>query len=297
MKYTMLGFSQKSSDELGLDILDLAILRWFIDFKNSGTMKVKRLQGENYYWISYKAISEDLHILHLKKDAIYKRLRKMCDAKILKKRVVCEFGKYSFFELDKNYYKLINNHSKQSSNTSQENVVPEDDLECKNDVLTDTDLVQNAAYFFPDSTDEISNLDDIDMYHSDQNQGQNIILSNNSYKLKINKENSPSSRILATQLLDLILQNNPNFKIPNLKKWEKTFNCILYYDTRNPEEVADLIKWVHTESSFWSCHILSPSDLRKKYDRLVAQKSYDEYKDSCNSMKNQQYNTDDFIEI
>ena len=53
MKYTMLGFSQKSSDELGLDILDLAILRWFIDFKNSGTMKVKRLQGENYYWISY----------------------------------------------------------------------------------------------------------------------------------------------------------------------------------------------------------------------------------------------------
>lgn len=67
MKYTMLGFSQKSSDELGLDILDLAILRWFIDFKNSGTMKVKRLQGENYYWISYKAISEDLHILHLKK--------------------------------------------------------------------------------------------------------------------------------------------------------------------------------------------------------------------------------------
>ena len=89
---------------------------------------------------------------------------------------------------------------------------------CKNDVLNDTDLVQNAAYFFPDSTDEISNLDDIDMYHSDQNQGQNIILSNNSYKSKINKENSPSSRILATQLLDLILQNNPNFKIPNLKK-------------------------------------------------------------------------------
>lgn len=300
MKYTMLGFSQKASDELGLDILDLAILRWFIDFKNSGTMKTRKLQGENYYWISYKAISEDLHILHLKKDAIYKRLRKMCDAKILKKRIVCEFGKYSFFALDKNYYKLIQKNSDQYSNTSQENFAEEDDFECKNDVLDGMDLVQNATDFCPNSTDEISNLDDIGMYHSDQNQGQNIILSNNSYKSKINKEITYHSRVLAAQLLNLILQKNPNFNIKSFDSWAKTFSYMLYYDNRKPEEVADLIKWVHTESEFWSCQILSPTSLRKKYDRLVAQRRYDEHKAYQDSMRNKQYgvyNTDDFIEF
>ena len=34
MKYTILGFSQRKAVELGLDLKQLLILRWFVDYKD-----------------------------------------------------------------------------------------------------------------------------------------------------------------------------------------------------------------------------------------------------------------------
>ena len=49
MKYTMLGFSQKIAADYGLDLNDLAILRWFVDFKESGNMRSMEMDGDIYY--------------------------------------------------------------------------------------------------------------------------------------------------------------------------------------------------------------------------------------------------------
>ena len=38
MEYTILEFSQKAACELGLDITNLTILRWFVNSKYSGKM-------------------------------------------------------------------------------------------------------------------------------------------------------------------------------------------------------------------------------------------------------------------
>ena len=54
MKYTIEGFSQKVAKDLGLDALDLIILRWFVDFKDSGNMRTEFINGEKYYWIRHK---------------------------------------------------------------------------------------------------------------------------------------------------------------------------------------------------------------------------------------------------
>ena len=48
MRYTVMGFLQKGACELGLSMGDLAILRWFTDFKNSGKMITKTLKGDPY---------------------------------------------------------------------------------------------------------------------------------------------------------------------------------------------------------------------------------------------------------
>ena len=108
MRYTVMGFLQKGACELGLSMGDLAILRWFTDFKNSGKMITKTLKGDKYYWVSYEAITDEFPILNVKKDAIYRRLRRLCDAEILKKTTVYNSGTYSYFALGKNYSKLIN---------------------------------------------------------------------------------------------------------------------------------------------------------------------------------------------
>ena len=54
MKYTMLGFSQQIAADYELDLNDLAILRWFVDFKESGNMRSMEIDGNVYYWVFYE---------------------------------------------------------------------------------------------------------------------------------------------------------------------------------------------------------------------------------------------------
>ena len=82
MKFTILGFSQPAAYDFGLDVNDLAILRWYIDFKESGYMNKRVIGGKEFYLVIYEYILEDLPILGMKKDAVYRRFKKMCDKKI-----------------------------------------------------------------------------------------------------------------------------------------------------------------------------------------------------------------------
>lgn len=70
MKYTMLGFSQQIAGDYGLDLNDLAILRWFVDFKESGNMRSMEIDRNVYYWVLYEKIPEELFIIKLQKSAV-----------------------------------------------------------------------------------------------------------------------------------------------------------------------------------------------------------------------------------
>ena len=70
MKYTMLGFSQQIAADYGLDLNDLAILRWFVDFKESGNMRSMEIDRNVYYWVLYEKIPEELFIIKLQKSAV-----------------------------------------------------------------------------------------------------------------------------------------------------------------------------------------------------------------------------------
>lgn len=107
MKFTMSGFSQQAALEFGLDTTDLYILRWIVDFMESGRMRVMFLDGEKYYWVSYQGIVDDMPLLYIKKDAVYKRLRHICDLKILKKKTVCAGGKFSYYALGEKFEELL----------------------------------------------------------------------------------------------------------------------------------------------------------------------------------------------
>ena len=109
MKYTIMGFSQKAACEFNLDLIDLVILRWFVDFKDTNQMDTKIVDGEVYYWIYHKKVSEDMPILHLQKTAIYRRLKKLCKAQIFKKTVVRERGTFTYYAIGPNYIRLISN--------------------------------------------------------------------------------------------------------------------------------------------------------------------------------------------
>ncbi|MCK9601852.1 MAG: hypothetical protein M0R06_22600 [Sphaerochaeta sp.] len=74
---------------------------------------------------------------------------------------------------------------------------------------------------------------------------------------------------LSCLLRSLILSNRPTAKVPqNLQPWCKQFDLILRVDKRSPPEVEAVIEWCQRDP-FWRSNILSPSKLRKQFDRLA----------------------------
>ena len=108
MKYTILGFQQRTLIKLGLDLKDAILLRYFIDFRDTTKMRKEIIDDEVYYWVKYKAIIEEYPILGIKqKDGIYRRLQKLVDANVLKHTTVKTNGIYSYYTTDVRYLELI----------------------------------------------------------------------------------------------------------------------------------------------------------------------------------------------
>ena len=306
MKYTMLGFSQQIAADYGLDLNDLAILRWFVDFKESGNMRSMKIDGDVYYWVFYEKISEELFIIKLQKSAIYKRLKKMCDCDILKKKTVSCGGNYSYFALGENYQELIKSQKYiKTKSPKKNNTAPYKNTTSGNDSLVDLDHDYNVNVPFESSSNEDSTQsaifentitkvldhtsydDNLGAHYNnlnlhDKNLGphdlclEQIINPSHSLIKKINHTQEESSEFLLSKLLwHFVKGANPSFGEPDFDLWVRDFGKILHHDHRDFVEVSELISWIFESKSFWTCHVLTPSVLRKFYERVLARKNYE----------------------
>ncbi|MEG2412644.1 MAG: conserved phage C-terminal domain-containing protein [Clostridium sp.] len=107
MKHTIMGFQQEKLMELGLDLQDAAILRYFIDFKNTNVMKSEVVDGKVYYWVAYGSVTSELPMLGLKKRAIMKRFINLRDVGVLTHYTKKSEGTYSYFGIGERYLELI----------------------------------------------------------------------------------------------------------------------------------------------------------------------------------------------
>lgn len=107
MKYIIMGFLQIRLKELGLDVIDALILRYFVDFKDSKAMTSMLVEGKSYYWVKYEGVLKELPILNMKKYTLQSRFFKLRDAGVLSHHVKKEGGTFSYFSLGENYDSLI----------------------------------------------------------------------------------------------------------------------------------------------------------------------------------------------
>lgn len=122
MKYTIEGFSQEvalslikevkeetSGSErtqiLKLDVIDLMLLRWFVDFYPK--MKKKIIKETQYAWVNYQSIVEDLPLLSIEKKQVYRRFKKMCELEILTHYHDKDGGSFSYYGFGEMYASLI----------------------------------------------------------------------------------------------------------------------------------------------------------------------------------------------
>lgn len=118
MKYSIEGFNQRAvlsfkkeiveggkKTILKLDITDLVILRWFVDF----FPKMKKYTEANvqYAWVHYDSLLEDIPLLQIGKIPLYRRLQKMVSLGILTHKHVKVNGSFSYYGFGENYSQLI----------------------------------------------------------------------------------------------------------------------------------------------------------------------------------------------
>lgn len=192
MRFSFFGFSQRAAIDLGLDPADLLILRWFVDFRNSGKMISKEIDGKMFYLVSYSAVAEDLTILYMKKDSVYRRFKKMCDKNVLEKRVIKSKKTLVYFNTAENFPKLedfsfvekyIKNMKKENSYNYTPPQLNNDEDTCLDDKAISSDNNHNADICVDDNTicsdnncDEVPCLDD-KAISSDNNHNTDICLN------------------------------------------------------------------------------------------------------------------------
>lgn len=123
MKYTVEGFSQEAAlsmrttitengntKTIKLDIVDLTILRWIVDFYPN--MKKTIIDGTEYAWVDYTAFIEDMPLLGLSNQSLYKRCIKMVQLGVLKHKTVRSKGTFSYYGFGPEYQRLVSRSNK-----------------------------------------------------------------------------------------------------------------------------------------------------------------------------------------
>ena len=96
---------------------------------------------------------------------------------------------------------------------------------------------------------------------------------NNPRKKKTYEESSIEFQ-LSNLLYQKILENNSEFKKPDLQKWSDHIRLMIERDNRKPEKIRGMIEWAQN-NEFWFSNILSTRKLREKYDQMNIQAARD----------------------
>lgn len=123
MKYTLEGFSQEAAlsmqatitdggrtKTIKLDLVDLTIIRWIVDFYPN--MKKTLIDGTEYVWLDYSTFVEDMPLLALSNQSLYKRCMKMVQLGVLKHKTVRSKGTFSYYAFGPEYSRLVGGHDR-----------------------------------------------------------------------------------------------------------------------------------------------------------------------------------------
>ncbi len=85
---------------------------------------------------------------------------------------------------------------------------------------------------------------------------------------------SPEDHATGEKILAILQKYAPRLRQPNLDSWADTIRLMREQDKLTHHSILDVFKWANKDS-FWAANILSPTKLRKQWDKLVARMEQD----------------------
>lgn len=105
MRLAVLNINQENAVKIGLDMVDIMLIDWFVSFSASGKMECRLNDNNPYFWVSYKKIIEDLPILGLAERGVGRRFAELAEKGIFSSfSVSTHKGKKVFFRLNSDKY-------------------------------------------------------------------------------------------------------------------------------------------------------------------------------------------------
>lgn len=103
-----INIDQKKIIEGGLnvDLIDVIIINVLIEFSNVDSAVKISSNNIEFYWFSYKKIIDELPLLRLKEDSIYRRMKRLCEIGLLIHFEGSKTMGRSFFSITKKGYGL-----------------------------------------------------------------------------------------------------------------------------------------------------------------------------------------------
>lgn len=230
MRNFIMGYSQEKLLNKNLDIKDIMIIDFIVNFIKSGKLVYRNIDGKDYFWIKTKLIIECLPILNISsKEMIRARLKKLIKLNILECKLLKEEGNYTFYTIGEGYYDLkrLDNISEENNRVCKEKVI-EDNLDKSNIELTleadkDYDEEDEERFYEKDSKKEYEenykeNIDEINKCYIRK---KKINIDGNNKKLDFNKR-------------EFFCLKETDYKINRVYKF-KTSDVVLKVETKNKQ--------------------------------------------------------------
>lgn len=239
MKFTI-TVNQKQAKELGIKNINQAIILGLISEAHTWA-EHEIVDGEVYYWAARTKIQEELELLDLKLDTIYRHFKALASLGLIEYLKKGKKDCVRLTKLGKTYY--VGNESEKIQNSEM------NPSKFGNESEKNSDL--NPTY---KNTKEHKNTKDT---------------KESSVALSV----CDDSLLIAEYLFQKILTQQPNFKKPNLQQWAKDIDLALRVDSRTKEQLVACIDWIYStpKGNFWIANILSGKKLREKFDTMNMQ--------------------------
>lgn len=240
MKFTI-TVNQKQAKELGIKNINQAIILSLISEAHTWA-EHEIVDGEVYYWASRTKILEELELLDLKSDTIYRHFKSLASLGLIDYVKNGKKDCVRLTKLGKTYY--VGNESEKTQNSEM------NPSKLGNESEKHSDL--NPTY---------------------KNTKEHKITKDTKESVALSV--CDDSHDVANYLFKKISNHQPTFKKPNIDVWAKDIDLALRIDGRTKEQLIACIDWIYStpKGGFWIANILSGKKLREKFDTMNIQAS------------------------
>ena len=264
-----ININQRSIVESGLDIdiVDAAILTTLMIFGNSSACLKTEFKGVVYHWFDHGKIASELPLLKLKKDSVYRRMKKMCAMGMLSQHPDSERLGKSLYSIESKSVGLFSDSSDLTKKTLGPDPKKPSDCEPTNN-YTNNHYTNNPSS--PSQAQEDSAPKFVkDLVVTDKSSDQDKIIKR-FHSFFCNHRTIPGKPFNHKVLLGA-----------QVAAWRKDLDLLMRIDKRSKEDLFEVYTYIKNSTDpFWRNTILSLGGVRKHFDQIWDKKVAEKQRNS-----------------